>query len=120
MKDFFQKKLTKKFHPFCPPFLTLGSFLFALYNFFEGGDYPLYCIDDERGHTSVRQSMLERKWVLEKWKEYGEPTSFISQATNGRAIRIGKYTPDYVYFENDMSQIKEVRKLPVTQNYRLL
>ena len=105
---YFDKQLTIMFTPFCPPFITLGSFIFGLYRFFLGNDQELYAIPDEKGTKTIRHSWLERKWVLEKFEEYSRPSTFISLHTSNRAPKISHYIPDYVLYYDDMKTIKEI------------
>ena len=112
---YFGKTLEIKFHPFCMPFITLGSFIFALYKWFEGDSFELYAIPDERGTKTIRHSYLERKWVLQKHQEYNYPNGFVSLHTCNQAPRIGRYRPDYIIYKDDLTTVKEVGLFQGTQ-----
>ena len=87
---------------------AVGSFVFGLYNFFYGNNFPLYAIPDELGTKTIRHSYLERKWVLEIFQAYGKPDTFVSLHTCNRIHRIGRYVPDFVLFSSDMKTVREV------------
>ena len=79
-----------------------------MYKWVEDDNYKLYAITDENGTKTIRHSYLERKWVLEKFESYKRPKTFVSLHTCNRATRVGRYTPDYVIYFDDMINVKEV------------
>ena len=64
------------------------------------------CLQDERGHTYVKQSYLERVWVLERYNDFWKSRldkpeeQFRSQTTHSRAPKIGKICPDYIVYDD--------------------
>ena len=59
-------------HPYAAPFLTISSYVFGTWKFYQLVHAPLYAINDEKGLKTINTSKGEREWVNYMIWLYGE------------------------------------------------
>ena len=82
-------------HPFNRPFITFGAFIYAIYREFEGRNYDVRVIDDEKGLTSIKVSRGELEHTLWQYERRGRPDDFLSSFTSPLPPRLGRVWPDF-------------------------
>ena len=82
-------------HPFTQPFITFSAFIYGAYMLYEGKNYDIRALKDEKGFTNVKTSKSEMEFVLWHFNRMDCPEDFQSCYTSAKPANLGGIIPDF-------------------------